>query len=804
MSNLAIKSRRNQVEILVRGTVQGVGFRPFIYNLASRLKISGNVCNTGEGVVINACAENSILEQFTRAIADETPTLARIDSIVIRTTEPVSELATNEQNKFEILPSPATASARTTIPPDIALCKDCRHELSDPQDRRYQYPFTNCTNCGPRYTIVESIPYDRPHTSMKVFEMCDACSKEYHDPANRRFHAQPNACAECGPQIKFFNSKKIELAADLPIIETIRSFNEDKVVAIRGLGGFHLSVNGCSENAVAKLRRRKQRVDKPLAIMVRDLEHVKNFCHVGPKEIELLTSAEQPIVLLRKKPDTQLAPNLAPKINEIGVMLPYTPLHYLLFNNHECPEALVMTSGNSSGIPICTSNEDAFERLNNIADNFLIHNRDIVTRVDDSVMKVVCEQTMTLRRSRGFVPASIRVNNNLPKVLACGAGLKNTFSLGRGHNIFPSQHIGDLANLESYDFFVESIEHLKAVYQLNPEIIVCDLHPDYPSSRYGKEASNNNLPLYHVQHHHAHGVAVMAEHGLTDPVLAVIFDGTGLGDDGAIWGGEIMKISSTSYERLGHLENLHLPGGDAATTEPWRMGLSALFAAYGSDSLEIDNLPKDLQMLDPNSLSVVKKMISTGFNSPLTSSCGRLFDSIASLLGVRQKINYEGQAAMELEALAKEACPTNLQDLVNRARIDSGIELLQRNNGDIYDKWQIVSTKLITMVIDGLRSGEDRAALALNFHIELICSITKLIELLSRETGISQVVLSGGCMQNSLLLEGFLHSFGECNIEAFSGNFLPVNDGGISIGQTVIGGLQHVSCNPNESNRRSG
>ncbi|MCP4341964.1 MAG: carbamoyltransferase HypF, partial [Desulfobulbaceae bacterium] len=490
------------------------------------------------------------------------------------------------------------------------------------------------------------------------------------------------------------------------------------------------------------------------------------------------------------------ADNLAPGIDEIGVMLPYTPLHHLLFQQADCPEALVMTSGNTSGTPICTANDDALAKLGEIADQFLFHNREILTRVDDSVVKIMANQPFILRRARGLAPAPTQVAWKLPEILACGPGMKNTFSLGRNKSIFLSQHIGDLDNLESYEFYQESIEHFKKVFQLEPEAVVCDLHPDYMSSRY---AAQCKLPLYKAQHHHAHAVAVMAEHGLDEPVLAIIFDGTGLGDDGSIWGGEILRTELTTYERLGHLSQLHLPGGDIATTEPWRLGISALFHSFGIDSIAPDRLPETLRQIDSGNLDVLTAMLTGGFNSPLTSSCGRLFDAVASLLGIRQHISYEGQAAMELETLAKKAWTHNwaLDILPNSHTIISSS--LKENDG----KWEICSAEFVKRVVDGINRGEDKSSIALQFHTMLISSITRLIEILSLQTGIRKVVLSGGCMQNSLLLEGLLHTLKSIQLKVFTGNLLPLNDGAISFGQTIIGGLRHVSRNSNAGDQHS-
>ena len=748
--------------------------------------------NTGDGVVIMAAAPRERLDLFLTAIKDEAPPLARITGVESRqlASPPAAE-------GFFILPSIAGNEANTAIPPDIAICDDCLWEFLDSADDRHHYPFINCTNCGPRFTIVETIPYDRPKTSMKVFPMCARCAGEYHDPGNRRFHAQPNACPACGPKVSLHDRHGERLLVEDPVAEAARLLAGGGILAMRGLGGFHLVVDGGSEAAVALLRKRKGRPDKPLAVMVRDLEAVREICSLNPIERKLLASPERPIVLLGKKDPSALAPNLAPGIGEIGVMLPYTPLHHLLFLMEYCPKVLVMTSGNVSGSPICTASDDALAKLSAIADHFLLHNREIVTRVDDSVVKTVGDNNLILRRARGFVPSPIQVDWTLPKMLGCGAGLKSTFSLGRKRSVFTSQHIGDLDSLPAYEFYLESVAHLQSVLQLEPEAVACDLHPDYLSSRF---AAALGLPLYEVQHHHAHAVAVMAEHCLAGPVLAVVLDGTGLGEDGTIWGGEILLAELTRFTRLGHLSHLLLPGGDAASTEPWRMGLSALYQTYGPDSLLIENLPPALTHLDRAKVATIASMMQAGFQSPPSSSCGRLFDAVASLLGLRQTISYEGQAAMELEALAnREKTQSWLTQLLPKRHIDLS-PFLRETNG----KWEISSQEFVKMVRDGMAMGASSSAIALRFHSLLISSIAGLIEILAHQTGIRHVVLSGGCMQNGLLLEGLFHTLRQLSLQVYTGNLLPVNDGAVSFGQTIIGGLRHVSRHPHESHQRPG
>ncbi len=748
--------------------------------------------NTGDGVVITAAGPSDRLDLFIAAITTEAPPLSTVTAIQSRPLK-----AALPTGAFTILPSVAGTSATTAIPPDVALCDDCLKELLDPADRRFHYPFINCTNCGPRFTIVRTIPYDRPGTSMQVFPMCPSCLTEYHDPGNRRFHAQPNACPACGPAVALHGRTGELIPAAEPLAAAVLLLHEGRVLALRGMGGFHLAVNGCSASAVALLRARKGRPDKPLAIMVRDLAAAAAFCIVGRHEAGMLNSPAHPIVLLVKKSGTRLADNLAPGIDQLGVMLPYTPLHHLLFQMPDCPAALVMTSGNTSGAPICTTNADALHRLAAIADCFLLHNREIITRVDDSVVKFVGEQPLLLRRARGFVPSPLPIAWELPKILGCGAGLKNTFCLGRNRSVFPSQHIGDLDNLSSYEFYLESVDHLCRVLQLDPEAVACDLHPDYLSSRY---AASRNLPLYRVQHHHAHAVAVMAEHGLSGPVLAVVLDGTGLGEDGTIWGGEILHTDLTSCRRLGHLSHLHLPGGDAAATEPWRMAIAALYQTFGAEGVATDRLPPALAHLDGAVVATILAMLESGFNSPLTSSCGRLFDAVAALLDIRLKISYEGQAAMELEALAKKARTSSWpENILPRSPSDLAPFLITSAG-----KWEISCPEFVKMVLAGIARKDPPADIALRFHNVLISTITRLIEILAQRTGIRQIVLAGGCMQNSLLLAGLLHTLKTINLQAFTGNMLPVNDGAVSFGQTIVGGLRHVSRNSHEGHQHSG
>ncbi len=772
----------------MQGIVQGVGFRPFVYNLASRLHVSGTVGNSSVGVFIKVSASGDKLTSFIHLLRDEAPPLARITSIDVR---PLTEKV--DKDTFSILASVTESRSSAIIPPDIALCSDCLQELLNERDRRFHYPFINCTNCGPRYTIVDTMPYDRPKTSMKVFPMCPPCTGEYTDPGNRRFHAQPNACRDCGPQLSWHDRDGKEIPDCDPIDETITAVRAGKVVAIRGLGGFHLTVDACSEEAVARLRERKQRKLKPLAIMVADIDAARRFCDLNEKEAQTLLSPEHPILLLGKKKVGNLAANLAPSVSDIGVMLPYTPLHHLLFQDENCPAALVMTSGNISGEPICTGNSQAVTQLAHIADCFLLHTREIVTRLDDSVGKHIQNEFRIFRRSRGYVPSPVILPFDLPSTIACGAGLKNTFCLTRDNFAFPSQHIGDLFTLKTFDFYTESIEHMKKVFEIEPEAAVCDLHPDYMSSHHARSLS---LPLYQVQHHHAHAVSVMAEHHIEEQVLAIILDGTGFGTDGTIWGGEILLADLTGFQRLGHLEQLSLPGGDAAANEPWRMGLSALHHTFGPSGLKGHRLPPLLRTISTNRRQIVATMLESRFNSPLSSSCGRLFDAVAALLDVQLNSHFEGQAAMKLEALARKAMTGNWKNELYAFSCGKNDIPYRQKNGN----WEIITTKFVKMIIDEMSGNQTKSSLALRFHFELIHAISKLIHHLRKQTGIQKIVLSGGCMQNQIFLEGLFHVLEENDFKVFTGSKIPVNDGGISLGQAIIGGLQHVSRNTHADN----
>ncbi|MCB2182497.1 MAG: carbamoyltransferase HypF [Desulfobulbaceae bacterium] len=775
---LHIHKAAEGVQLTVKGVVQGVGFRPFVYRLAKKYSFSGTVINCDEGVVIRLSPPLCRLANFLKELQDNAPPLATISS--------VSEQKIFDffSDRFVILTSESSGTVSTIIPPDVACCADCLRELTDKQDRRYQYPFINCTNCGPRFSIVESIPYDRPATSMKVFPMCPDCQKEYNDPLDRRFHAQPNACWKCGPRLSWHDEKGREIQCQNPIAEAVGALKQGKIVAIRGLGGFHLAVDATNNEAVGKLRKRKLRQSKPLAVMVADIETASEFCVVLPEEAQLLSSRQRPIVLLAKKEQNDLSPHLAPGISHLGLILPYTPFHHLLFMEPQGPKALVMTSGNRSDEPICTSNAEALDKLTDLSDCFLLHNRDIVTRVDDSLVRFAQRKVRFMRRARGYVPEAVSLDCELPEVLACGAMQKNTFCFAKGNTAYLSQHIGDLNGVENFEFYEESIQHLKDVLEITPQVVSCDLHPDYLSTHY---AEGLGLPLYRVQHHHAHAVAVMAEHGLHEETCAVILDGNGYGPDGTIWGGEILLAGLTSYKRLARLERLMQPGGDAAAKEPWRMALSVLLKAYGPSVLKKYGLAHSLTKIDAHKRATLIQMMEKNVNSPLTSSCGRLFDAVAALLDVCLVSDYEGQAAMELESLALGGVQGF--SLENMVRAEHRLPVVfEHMQGEMV----IRSVPLIRAIVDLLDQGCDRSSLSLAFHCWLISSIAAALRELGCRHNIKNVVLSGGCLQNVILLQGLTQKLEMEGFHVFSGEKVPVNDGGISLGQAVVAGMREL------------
>jgi hydrogenase maturation protein HypF len=748
---------KTRVQASIQGIVQGVGLRPFVFQQAKARNLTGYVTNSSQGVELEVEGETGVIEDFLQTLRNDPPPLARITDFHVKA------LPLTHDPEFIISPSIVREKRSALISPDTAPCADCLKELRDPSDRRFQYPFINCTNCGPRYTIITDIPYDRPKTTMAVFTMCAECSQEYHSPLNRRFHAQPNACQQCGPRTFLHDAQGHFLDFPEPIRETARLLKEGWVVAIKGLGGFHLAADGTQEEAVRRLRTRKHREEKPLALMSRDLEGIAAYAWVGEEEKELLLSKERPIVLLSKKFPNPIAPSVAPGNQYFGVMLPYTPLHHLLLDQGF--PALVMTSGNLSEEPICLENDEAFSRLAGIADYFLVHNREIYLRSDDSIVQRVSGRTRQMRRSRGFVPIPIFLKEPVSPILACGAELKSTVCLTKDNRAFLSQHIGDLENLETLNFFKLTIHHLKRILQIEPEIIAYDLHPDYLSTQYALEQSG--VRLIGIQHHFAHMVGCLAEHGLDEQVIGLSLDGTGYGLDGRIWGGEILIGDLASFERRGHFAYLPMPGGAKAIKEPWRMAVSYLYQAYGEQLWEQSG--PFLEQQDQPKVDTLLKMIRQGINCPLTSSCGRLFDGVAALIGLRGSVAFEGQAAMELEMIQDSQATSPYPWAITK---ENGIYLIQ-------------PPAIIRGVVDDIKKGSPRGLISRRFHLTMIEVLTQACMALRDETALEKVVLGGGVFQNRVLLAGLEERLLKEGFQVYSKALVPSNDGGIALGQAV-------------------
>ena len=743
--------------ICINGIVQGVGFRPFIYQLARREGLYGQVANNAEGVIIDVEGPAAGIAAFVQAIDREKPPLAQIVNLTQQVQTPAG------RTRFSIAPSQGADFRATLISPDVAVCEDCRRELFDPADRRYGYPFINCTNCGPRYTIIEDIPYDRPKTAMRHFRMCRQCQAEYDDPEDRRFHAQPNACAVCGPRVTLCDKGRQPLAQEDPIARSAELLKSGYILAIKGLGGFHLAVDAVNDAAVARLRARKMREEKPLAVMSADLETVDSYVHLDEDSARLLTSMQRPIVLLPKKLPEKLAFSVSPRNHYYGVMLPYTPLHYLLLSHGF--KAVVMTSGNLSEEPIAIDNDEAFERLGSIADYFLIHDREIYLRSDDSIVRHAAGETRLIRRSRGYVPVPIFLKKELPPVLACGAEQKNTICLTKGRQAFLSQHIGDLENMAAEHFFCLTIDHLKRILDIEPEMLACDMHPDYLSTQWARQQTDT--PLMEIQHHHAHVAACLAEHQLQCPVLGLAFDGTGYGPDNTVWGGEVLMADLAGFRRLAHLEPATMPGAAAAIKEPWRMGLAYLYHVFGDELWDLD-LPL-LRDLDREKGRILTRAMVRGLNAPLTSSLGRLFDGVAAIIGLRQRVAYEGQAAMELEMIAD-----------GQEQSGYAFQLL---DGPVR---RAALGPIVRGLVADLLAQVPAFVISRRFHQTMVNMWTELVNILGRETRLRRVVLSGGCFQNALLLEGLSSSLAAKGFEVYTHRLVPTNDGGIALGQAVI------------------
>jgi hydrogenase maturation protein HypF len=768
------QSKRERHEALlrrgavVRGVVQGVGYRPFVYRLALEEGLAGFVGNDTDGVTIEIEGPEAQVEAFLVRLQTEAPPLARIDSVTVLEAEVTGEAG------FRIAASEVVGRMSTGIPADAATCPDCLRELLDPKDRRYRYPFLNCTNCGPRFTITRRIPYDRPQTSMAKFPMCPECQREYDDPLNRRFHAQPNACWECGPRVWLVQTADSEsISGEEAVEQTLQLLMEGKIVAIKGIGGFHLSVDATNQAAVMRLRERKRRYGKPLAVMVRDLETARQVCLLTAKEEELLITSARPIVLARRRVDCGIAEGVAPGIPWLGIYLPYAPLQHLLFADPRV-RALVMTSANLSEEPIAIDNEEARKRLGGIADAFLMHDREILQRCDDSVAAVVDGVPQLVRRARGFVPMGVALPFDVPPLLAVGGHLKNVFALARGRFAYQSQHVGDLENLTGLEFFRESLDHMMRTFEIEPQTAVHDLHPGYLSTAWAREwAQERGLQLIAVQHHHAHVAGCMAEHGLTGEVIGLALDGTGYGSDGKIWGGEVLISSLAGFERFAHLEYMPMPGGEAAIKEPWRMALGHLRAAgFDFDSSETLRLVGATE----KEARVLARMMERGVNIPLTSSLGRLFDAVAAIVLGRRVVDYEAQAAIELEGIA-----------VDEPDDVSGYELaLAGGDWAARRPVRISAASMWRELLEDLRAGTSRARIAARFHAGVAAGFVKAAVMARTATGVKSVVLSGGCLHNRRLARLLRVKLEAEGFEVYQHRNASPGDGGLSYGQIAV------------------
>lgn len=750
-----------RAKVTVRGAVQGVGFRPHVFRLATELQLDGWVLNSSQGVFIEVEGAPKGLQQFLLRLEKEKPPHAVIQSLEF------SFLDTIGYETFEIRESEECGPKIALILPDIATCADCLHEILDPHNRRYRYPFTNCTNCGPRFSIVEALPYDRPNTSMRRFAMCPECEREYHDPRNRRFHAQPNACPRCGPQLKLWNAVGTVLSRrDDALRQAAELVRAGEILALKGIGGFQLIADARDKAAVARLRNRKTREEKPFAVLYPSLEAVREDCAVSELEERLLLSSESPIVLLRRlERRTTLCASVAPGNPNLGVMLPYTPLHHLLLREIGFP--IVATSGNLSDEPICTAEDEALERLSGVADAFLVHDRPIVRHVDDSIVRVVRERELVLRRARGYAPLPVHLSAPLPCVLAVGAHLKNSVALSVGRNVFISQHIGDLETSQAWSAFRKVAADLPQLYDAIPDMVACDMHPEYLSTKYAAQLS---APMHPVQHHWAHALACMAENELEAPVLAVSWDGTGYGLDGTIWGGEFLLAGDAGFQRVAHLRQFRLPGGEAAIKQPRRSALGVLHEIWGSKAAERREIALVSQFPE-HEFRLMRQMLTKGVNSPVTSSAGRLFDAVASLIGLRQRATFEGQAAMELEFAIEPG-------------LDDSYPFLVQGSEPFVVDWR----PMIEAIVEEISARCSAGAIAAKFHntlAEMVVAVARRIEQ-------ERVVLTGGCFQNCQLTERCVQRLIDAGFRPYWHQRVPPNDGGIALGQIVAASLAAV------------
>jgi len=770
MGALDLISNTVRRRILITGVVQGVGFRPFVFNLATRLNLSGSVLTSSTGVVIEVEGHAHAIEELISTIRNNPPVLSRIRAI------DVVELVPANSAGFTIRPSFPDLEHPALVSPDASTCDLCWSEFHNPQDRRFGYPFINCTGCGPRYTIVQDTPYDRRFTTMAAFEMCSECAQEYSNPCDRRFHAQPNACRRCGPGIALIASRDRKLACEFQngpsaiatLQQTRALLKLGHILAVRGVGGFHLVCDAANEEAVSELRRRKQRSDKPFAVMAPSSESVEHLCALSDTDRKLLLCRERPIIIAARRDHANVAPSVAPRNNTLGVMLPHTPLQHLLFAEPGSSDfefcSLVMTSGNISEEPIVTSNEEALDRLASVADYFLLHNRDIHMRVDDSVARSFAQRTQVLRRSRGYVPVPVDFGEGMVELLACGAELKNTFCLTKDHYAILSQHIGDLENYESLRFFEESLANVKKLFRISPVAVTYDLHPRYLSTRFAL-----TYPVSHrigVQHHHAHVASCMADNGVRGKVIGVAFDGTGYGTDGQIWGGEFLIADLLGFERRAHFRYVPQAGGDVAVRQPWRSALSYLHDVFGPD------IPGDLRSKFAGThreQAIIEAMLRHNVHTVQTSSCGRLFDAVASILGIRQEVTYEGQAAIELEQTITPG-------------IDGGYSFHVANS----ELLEVDFRPMIDAIVREKLAGESNGEIAARFHNTLTASLTEICTRLRTSDGLSQVCLSGGTFQNKYLLKRSVEALQRAGFEVLLHTQVPANDGGISLGQAMI------------------
>ena len=763
---LGASNALQRVRVFIHGAVQGVGFRPFVYRLATGLGLTGWVSNSSQGVAIEAEGEPSRIADFLHRLEGEKPPRASIQGLEHWQLDPVG------YQQFEIRPSQAEGEKTALVLPDIATCGDCLAEIFDPANRRYGYPFTNCTNCGPRFSIIKALPYDRANTTMRRFAMCDQCREEYGNPSNRRFHAEPNACPRCGPQLELRDGRGNVLACREEALEdAVEAVRRGKILALKGVGGFQLVVDARDGEAVGALRQRKGRAEKPFALMYPSLETVEADCELADLERRLLCSAESPIVLLRRRGMKEgdprrggfpIAPSVAPRNPYLGVMLPYTPLHHLFMRRAGCP--VVATSGNLSEEPICTDEQEAQRRLHGIADLFLVHDRPIARHVDDSIVCVMLGRELVLRRARGYAPLPIQVRGPLPPLLAVGGHLKNTIATSVGDMVFLSQHIGDLETVQAYDAFQRVTVSFRDLYALRPVAIACDAHPDYLSSRF---AERDGLPVRRVQHHYAHALACMGENDLTGEALGVSWDGTGYGLDGTVWGGEFLRVTGTTFERLAHFRTFRLPGGESAIKEPRRAALGLLFEIFGDALFDMDEVAP-LKAFSVQALRVLHGMLARGVNAPRTSSAGRIFDAVASIAGLRQETQFEGQAAMELEyalegAQTEESYP---------------FQLRQADVPQIID-WEPMVREILVEV----RGNVPVTRVAARFHNTL----AEVIVAVARRAGQERVALSGGCFQNRYLTERAVKRLKAEGFRPYWHQRVPPNDGGIALGQILAG-----------------